>query len=67
MVLAGSIILSLKKPLPEEPEAEEVATGDAPIDLEKSGADGSIEKFASSLATGERDDDDDKVDARPRG
>ncbi|XGU21933.1 hypothetical protein ACETU7_19815 [Rhodococcus sp. 3Y1] len=34
VVLAGSIILSLKKPLPEEPEAEEVATGDAPIDLE---------------------------------
>ncbi|AUS34670.1 TerC family protein [Rhodococcus qingshengii] len=67
VVLAGSIILSLKKPLPEEPEAEEVATGDAPIDLEKSGADGSIEKSGVQLATGERDDDDDKVDARPRG
>ena len=65
VVLAGSIILSLKKPLPEEPEAEEVATGDAPIDLEKSGADGSIEKSGVQLATGERDDDDDKVDARP--
>lgn len=67
VVLAGSIILSLKKPLPEEPEAEEVATGDAPIDLEKSGPDGSIEKSGVQLATGERDDDDDKVDARPRG
>ncbi|MCJ0907184.1 TerC family protein [Rhodococcus sp. ARC_M6] len=42
VVLAGSIILSLKKPLPAKPETEEVETGDAPIDLEKSGTDSEI-------------------------
>ncbi|MFE4499544.1 TerC family protein [Rhodococcus sp. NPDC056743] len=56
-VLAGSIILSLKKPLPEKPDAEEVDTGDTPIDLEKPG---------TEPAAIERDDDDDKVDARSK-
>ncbi|NMM85555.1 tellurium resistance protein TerC [Rhodococcus sp. SRB_17] len=42
VVLAGSIILSLKKPLPADPDAEVVETGDVPIDLEKSGTDSEI-------------------------
>ncbi|MDI9913892.1 TerC family protein [Rhodococcus sp. IEGM 1379] len=35
VVLAGSIILSLKKPLPAEPDTEEVVAGDKPVELEK--------------------------------
>ncbi|MDI9904306.1 TerC family protein [Rhodococcus sp. IEGM 1406] len=66
VVLAGSIILSLKKPLPQEPEAEEVASGDAPVDLEKTGPNGGVESSDIALAAGEHDDDDDKVDARSR-
>ncbi|MDN5546914.1 MAG: TerC family protein, partial [Rhodococcus sp. (in: high G+C Gram-positive bacteria)] len=66
VVLAGSIILSLKKPLPQEPEAEEVASGDPPVDLEKTGRNGGVESSDIALAAGEHDDDDDKVDARSR-
>ena len=66
VVLAGSIILSLKKPLPEAPDTEEVASGDTPVELEKAGTEADVEKSGIEIAAGGRDDDDDKVDARSR-
>ncbi|QXW00273.1 MULTISPECIES: TerC family protein [Rhodococcus] len=66
VVLAGSIILSLKKPLPEKPDAEEVVSGDTPVELEKASGDAGARDSDIELAAGERDDDDDKVDARSR-
>ncbi|MFE5641750.1 TerC family protein [Rhodococcus sp. NPDC056516] len=66
VVLAGSIILSLKKPLPEAPDADEVAPGDTPVELGKAGSEAETEASGIELAAGDRDDDDDKVDARSR-